>query len=146
MGHKQRWETSIYTGEWANNRRRSSKFLPLGQIIMTISRIAKLVAARVEFGRRGMLPDGARSQPDAVNQGDNEDEDDELLDADGERVESKVFLGNRHGASCSLYRFVYQFAHHTLLQSDVFSTSKIWQTTSRSPVFRSSSAASSTTS
>jgi hypothetical protein len=84
--------------------RRLSKFLPLMQIIRTISRIAKLVAARVEFRRCGMLPDLALPPADAADKAKIQEDDKELFGMDGERIDSKVFLGNWQGVyfSCRI--------------------------------------------
>jgi hypothetical protein len=81
--------------------RRSNRFQPIGQIIHIITRIGKLAAALIEFGRRGMIPSGlvAKEQPDVHN--DEEDKDDIFLDVDGERTDSRVTLGNR-SSECSL--------------------------------------------
>jgi hypothetical protein len=77
--------------------RRSSKFLPLGQIITTITRIAKLVAARVEFGRRRMLRDPAPPPAGATDNADDQEDNGDLFGVDGQCVDSKVFLGNWQG-------------------------------------------------
>jgi hypothetical protein len=78
--------------------RRSNRFQPIGQIIRIITRIGKLAAALVEFGFRGMLPAGPASgaPPDSA---DIEDEDDIFMDANGERADSRVTLGNEPGES-----------------------------------------------
>jgi hypothetical protein len=76
--------------------RRSNRFMPIGQIIRTITRIAKLAAACIEFGFRGMLPTGLEPAA-APNNQEDDDNSDELLDVDGERTDAKVELGNRPG-------------------------------------------------
>jgi hypothetical protein len=94
--------------------RRSNKFLPLMQIITTITRIAKVVAARVEFGQRGMLPDPAPPPAEPADNTDKEEDDGDLFEVDGQRVDSKVFLGNWQGVSQSR-PFIYACAHAAVL-------------------------------
>jgi hypothetical protein len=78
--------------------RRSNRFQPIGQIIRIITRIGKLAAALVKFGRHGMIPSGSvpKGQP-AVQDDEEEDEDDVFMDVDGERVDSRVTLSSKPG-------------------------------------------------
>jgi hypothetical protein len=87
--------------------RRSSKYKPLGQILRTNTRLSKLASAAVLFKTAGMLIgtaiDSARIEL-GLDDDDNEawevldDEEGEAMDEDGEAVESKVELAQRHGA------------------------------------------------
>ncbi|KAH9951837.1 hypothetical protein B0H21DRAFT_843134 [Amylocystis lapponica] len=88
--------------------RRSNRNKPLGQMIRTNTRLSKLAAARVEFGRRGMLhgdvlthalqtvgrdaeiddEDGAEDREDSNGH--------DVADVDGPTVPSVVELASRH--------------------------------------------------
>jgi hypothetical protein len=116
--------------------RPSSRFEPIDQIIATITRIAKIIAARVEFGRRGMLPSGP--VPDLIpDPQDDEDGDDECDAFDGTRDDSKVTLGARYGN----VPFSLQITEHSrcAAQSAVSASQKISQRTSASHACPSSS-------
>jgi hypothetical protein len=87
--------------------RRSSKFKPLGQILRTNTRLSKLAAATVSWKSVGMLAgstmDAARAELGLDDEGEEEQEvidegEGEAMDEDGEAVESKVLLTQRHGA------------------------------------------------
>jgi hypothetical protein len=86
--------------------RRSSKYKPLRQILRTNTRLSKLASAAVLFKTAGMLI-GTAIDSAHIELGlddDDEawevldDEEGEAMDEDGEAVESKVELAQRHGA------------------------------------------------
>lgn len=80
--------------------RRSNKDEPLGQIIQTNTRMAKLAAARAEYGRRGMLP--VTIHGDRPADLDGEDDRDAADDA-GPYSALVVSLANKPGTLIYLY-------------------------------------------
>ena len=90
--------------------RRSSKYNPLGQILRTNTRLSKLEAASVDFKTSGMLSgdvlDNARR---AIGISVEDDilvdwlEEEDVMDAEGDHVESVVRLPNKHGMFFTVY-------------------------------------------
>jgi hypothetical protein len=104
--------------------RRSSKFKPLGQILRTNTRLSKLTAATVSFKAAGMLVGTAVDsahveiglEEDAEEEWEmRDDEEGEAMDEDGEAVESKVELAQRHGACSCIFILRYRSYNRSLV-------------------------------
>ncbi len=97
--------------------RRSSRRQPIGQMVVSLTRLSKMAAARVEFGRRGMLHGDVLTAA-RLEVGDDTVEDVQTLQEDAFRAAqgaedvrdagdvddaaASITISARHGKSCSL--------------------------------------------